>query len=146
MKMQVKESKSGMETRPLVPPTTYYNLAVVYSKQGMLEAAKQILKADKKSDYSKQTYAQIKKLGSGGQTDWYNWWFRSSGSKKVIGGLVIFLIASFLAIIAVGALTGNTNNPSGSENSANNGTNILDFIGFSNMDVSQSVLLIVVVV
>jgi tetratricopeptide (TPR) repeat protein len=141
-----KESKSRMESTPLVPPTTYYNLAVTYSKQGKLEAAKQILKADKKSDYSKQAYAQIEKLGLGGQTDWYDWWFRTSGSKKVIGGLVIFLIASFLAIIAVGALVGNINNPSGSESSTTNGTNILDFIGFSNMEISQSILLIVVVV
>jgi hypothetical protein len=79
---------------------------------------------------SKRAYAQIEKLGPKGQTDWYDWWFKSSGSKKVIGGLVIFLIDSFLTIIAVGALTGNTNNPSGGENGANYGTNILDFIGF----------------
>jgi tetratricopeptide (TPR) repeat protein len=140
------QAKSVLETEPPIPPTTYYNLAVVYSKQGKLEMAKQILKADKKSDYSKQAYAQIEKLGSGGQTDWYQWWFGSSGSKKAIGGLVIFLIASFLAVIAIGALAGNLSNPIVSENSTSNYTNELDFIGFSNMELSQSILLIVVVV
>jgi tetratricopeptide (TPR) repeat protein len=92
-----KEYRDAIRANPKAPEQ-YYNLGVLYNSEDKPDRAKALFNTCLSLDngFSKARDA-IKKLEGANQlSDWYNWWFKSSNGKKVIGlTLISFIIALF---------------------------------------------------
>jgi len=79
----------------------YYNLAVLYNTEGKRDKTKKLLDACLNIDrsYHAARYA-TQKIQYSEQSDWYEWWFRSSKGKRAFAAGIISSIIVLIAITA----------------------------------------------
>ena len=101
----------------------FYNLGVLYNSEGKRERALKTFETCESIDRNFQKAREARtRLQEIEQSDWYDWWFKKTGGKRFLGGLLLSITLVLVGVTAYLSLSSAFN---------------VDFLGFNHKDITS---------